>query len=172
MNIFQWFTQKKESKSEATASVAPQAEQPFDAELEQLVGNLQEYNAVLQKLVQGLESHRERLIINAHLQTLADLDLGHMLIQADIFQVTNVHCLQRLQEVLNQIKAGADFIGKLTKSGARPPASLQEVLSGAMAAVSQGGELPPAIYMLAPNILMVVESTLSRIETRLKANAR
>jgi uncharacterized membrane protein YhaH (DUF805 family) len=124
-----------------------QAEQQIDGGLEELVRNLEEYSSVLRMLVQSLESRSERRAINTYLQRLADFDLGKMLIQANIFQVTNIHYLERLQEVLNEINSSANSAGKHA---------------------SEQSDLPPAIHIAVPNILLVTKSSLDHIGGRLK----
>jgi hypothetical protein len=75
--------------------------------------------------------------------------------------------LARLKEILTKINTGAKAAGRQLEGGARAPTSLQDIVNSASAATSRGGNYPPAMQLLVPNILMVTQSSLNHVEKSL-----
>lgn len=131
--------------------------------LEPLLAGLKQYDTVMQTLLRGLELRHARIVLNSHLQQLADLDLGHMLIQANIFEAKDELYLGQLRPVLESIHSAATAAGKYLGGGARMATSLQDVLNSASEVSRKNGDYPPALYTLIPNVLMVTQSCLNHI---------
>jgi hypothetical protein len=138
-----------------------------DPALEELIHGLGEYDGALQALVRGLESGHDRAALNSHVQRLVTLDLGRMLMSGGIFEITDQPSLARLKEILTRINTGAKAAGRQLEGGARAPASFQDIVDSASTATARGGNYPPALQLLVPNILMVTQSSLSHVEKNL-----
>lgn len=136
---------------------------PQPPEREHLLADLKQYDTVIRALLRGLESGHARIVLNSHLQQLADLDLGHMLIGANIFEIKDQQYLAQLRPVLESIHSAASAAGKYLEGGARIPTSLQDAANLAAEASRKSGDYPPALYASIPNILMVTQSCLDHI---------
>ena len=128
-----------------------------------LLEGLGKYETSLAALVAALASGGSRAAMNVELQRLVDLDLGRMIFSAPELEKTEGSQIERLRASLERIKAAAEKAGGHLEGGARPPTSLQDVLDSAMRGAAVGADLPPALRVLIPNVLMITTSTLDRI---------
>ena len=172
MSLIDWLFRRPNGKKATEAAVAnpPPTERRDDSALEHLLAGLKQYDTVLHALLRGLEFGHARIVLNSHLQQLADLDLGHMLIRADILQVKDQQYLAQLRQVLESIHSAAGAAGKYLEGGARIPTSLQGIVNSAMEATHKNTDYPPALYISIPNILMVTQSRLDRIAKSLSTS--
>ncbi len=141
----------------------PSGSSPERVDLGPLLEGLGRYEASLQVLVGNLGSGGSRAAMNLQLQRLTGLDLGCMIYEGLEFEKAYGPQIERLRVSLERIKAAAEKAGGHIEGGARPPSSLQDVLDSAMGGAGGDADLPPALRVIIPSILMITKSTLNRI---------